>query len=158
MKKIPKSDISIRPFKVYKSYTATNADSGSGYERLFANHYLESGEYFTIDPLNVTGVNNINSHTLWHQIKRMYYDQVYNPLRTYSREIPDYVTDTTSYGKRNLGAECIVFTIPQNHYGEEIKPIVDNYLYDREGTTSFEVPDIPDNLKADLIRLLKHLP
>jgi hypothetical protein len=41
MKKIPKSDISIRPFKVYKSYTATNADSGSGYERLFANHYLE---------------------------------------------------------------------------------------------------------------------
>jgi hypothetical protein len=122
MKKIPKSDISIRPFKVYKSYTATNADSGSGYERLFANHYLESGEYFTIDPLNVTGVNNINSHTLWHQIKRMYYDQVYNPLRTYSREIPDYVTDTTSYGKRNLGAECLVFTIPQNHYGEEIKP------------------------------------
>jgi hypothetical protein len=122
MKKIPKSDISIRPFKVYKSYTATNADSGSGYERLFANHYLESGEYFTIDPLNVTGVNNINSHALWHQIKRMYYDQVYNPLRTYSREIPDYVTDTTSYGKRNLGAECLVFTVPQNHYGEEIKP------------------------------------
>jgi hypothetical protein len=52
----------------------------------------------------------------------MYYDEIYNPLRTYSREIADYVTDTASYGTRVLGTKCVVFTIPQNHYGEEIKP------------------------------------
>lgn len=114
MKKIPKSDISIRPFKVYKSYTATNADSGSGYYRYLAEnknapeHTLTSNELFL--------------HTLWHQVHRMYYDDIYNPLRTYSREIPEYVTDTTNYGKRVIGSTCIVFTIPQNHYGEEIKP------------------------------------
>jgi hypothetical protein len=114
MKKIPKSDISIRPFKVYKSYTATNADSGSGY-----NRYLAKNQYATADALSES---ELFLHSLWHQVHRMYYDQVYNPLRTYSREIPDYVTDTTTYGKRVLGAECVVFTVPQNHYGEEIKP------------------------------------
>jgi hypothetical protein len=114
MKKIPKSDISIRPFKVYKSYTATNADSGSGYYR-----YLAENKYA---PEHTLTSNELFLHSLWHQIHRMYYDQVYNPLRTYSREIPDYVTDTTTYGKRVLGSKCVVFTIPQNHYGEEIKP------------------------------------
>ena len=114
MKKIPKSDISIRPFKVYKSYTATNADSGSGY-----NRYLAENKYATADALSE---NELFLHSLWHQVHRMYYDQIYNPLRTYSREIADYVTDTTTYGKRVLGTKCVVFTIPQNHYGEEIKP------------------------------------
>ena len=113
MKKIPKSDISIRPFKVYKSYTATNADSGSGY-----NRYLAENKYATADALSE---GDLFLHSLWHQIHRMYYDQIYNPLRTYSREIPDYVTDTTTYGKRIIGNKCVVFTIPQNHYGEEIK-------------------------------------
>jgi hypothetical protein len=114
MKKIPKSDISIRPFKVYKSYTATNADSGSGY-----NRYLAENKYATADALSE---GDLFLHSLWHQVHRMYYDQIYNPLRTYSREMPDYVTDTTTYGKRVLGSKCVVFTIPQNHYGEEIKP------------------------------------
>jgi len=114
MKKIPKSDISIRPFKVYKSYTATNADSGSGY-----NRYLAENKYATADALSE---GDLFLHSLWHQIHRMYYDEIYNPLRTYSREIPDYVTDTTTYGKRVIGSKCVVFTIPQNHYGEEIKP------------------------------------
>ena len=114
MKKIPKSDISIRPFKVYKSYTATNADSGSGY-----NRYLAENKYATADALSE---NELFLHSLWHQVHRMYYDQIYNPLRTYSREIADYVTDTTTYGKRVIGSKCVVFTIPQNHYGEEIKP------------------------------------
>jgi hypothetical protein len=114
MKKIPKSDISIRPFKVYKSYTATNADSGSGY-----NRYLAENKYATADALSE---GDLFLHSLWHQVHRMYYDQIYNPLRTYSREIPDYVTDTTTYGKRIIGSKCVVFTIPQNHYGEEIKP------------------------------------
>jgi len=114
MKKIPKSDISIRPFKVYKSYTATNADSGSGY-----NRYLAENKYATADTLSE---GDLFLHSLWHQIHRMYYDEIYNPLRTYSREIADYVTDTTSYGTRVLGTKCVVFTIPQNHYGEEIKP------------------------------------
>jgi len=114
MKKIPKSDISIRPFKVYKSYTATNADSGSGY-----NRYLAENKYTTADTLSE---GDLFLHSLWHQIHRMYYDEIYNPLRTYSREIADYVTDTASYGTRVLGTKCVVFTIPQNHYGEEIKP------------------------------------
>ena len=114
MKRIPKSDISIRPFKVYKSYTATNADSINGY-----NRYLAENKYATADALSE---GELFLHSLWHQIHRMYYDQVYNPLRTYGREIPDYVTDTTTYGKRVLGSKCVVFTIPQNHYGEEIKP------------------------------------
>ena len=114
MKKIPKSDISIRPFKVYKSYTATNADSGSGY-----NRYLAENKYATADALSE---GELFLHSLWHQVHRMYYDQIYNPLRTYSREISDYVTDTTTYGKRVIGSKCVVFTIPQNHYGEEIKP------------------------------------
>jgi len=114
MKKIPKSDISIRPFKVYKSYTATNADSGSGY-----NRYLAENKYATADALSE---GDLFLHSLWHQIHRMYYDEIYNPLRTYSREIADYVTDTASYGTRVLGTKCVVFTIPQNHYGEEIKP------------------------------------
>ena len=114
MKKIPKSDISIRPFKVYKSYTATNADSGSGY-----NRYLAENKYA---PEHTLTSNELFLHSLWHQVHRMYYDQVYNPLRTYGREIPDYVTDTTTYGKRIIGSKCVVFTIPQNHYGEEIKP------------------------------------
>ena len=114
MKRIPKSDISIRPFKVYKSYTATNADSGSGY-----NRYLAENKYATADALSE---GDLFLHSLWHQIHRMYYDEIYNPLRTYSREIADYVTDTASYGTRVLGTKCVVFTIPQNHYGEEIKP------------------------------------
>jgi hypothetical protein len=114
MKKIPKSDISIRPFKVYKSYTATNADSGSGYYR-----YLAENKYA---PEHTLTSNELFLHSLWHQVHRMYYDEIYNPLRTYSREIPDYVTDTATYGKRVLGNKCVVFTIPQNHYGEEIKP------------------------------------
>jgi hypothetical protein len=114
MKKIPKSDISIRPFKVYKSYTATNADSGSGYYR-----YVAENKYA---PEHTLTSNELFLHSLWHQIHRMYYNDIYNPLRTYSREIPDYVTDTTTYGKRVIGNKCVVFTIPQNHYGEEIKP------------------------------------
>ena len=63
MKKIPKSDISIRPFKVYKSYTATNADSGSGY-----NRYLAENKYATADALSE---GDLFLHSLWHQVHRM---------------------------------------------------------------------------------------
>lgn len=120
MKKIPKSDISLRPFKVHKSYVKTNADSGSGYERLFAENY--GGQNSVLDETKVTGINGIDSRSLYWQIHRMYYNNIYNPLQTYSREIPDYLGDSDEYGKRILGTSCLVFTIPQKDYGEEVKP------------------------------------
>ena len=89
-------------------------------------------------------------------VSRRYEDTVENFVNKTLYHVKLSKSALTFYVKSKVSEGLLELVATYN--GEEIKPIVDNYLYDREGTTSFEVPDIPENLKADLIRLLKHLP
>lgn len=113
LKQIPSSDISVRPFKVYKRFTATELDSGSGYQMLRAENQSGSSDVLTSTQLFQNG--------LWHQLKTMYYWDPKNPMLTYGDGLPTY-SDNPQTQQRVLNDRAFVLTIPQKKYGEKIKP------------------------------------
>lgn len=109
IKRIPQSDIRIRPFKVYKQFELTDAfATGSGivgHKRLTA----------------ISGSTNDISASLWASINRLYYDEPYNPMITYGY-IAKNRAENPYLETRQLDSEAVVLTIPQQQFGEKVKP------------------------------------
>lgn len=114
LKQIPKSDINLRPFKVYKNFNATNYDSGSGFVAYeVRNNYTAS--------LDLLSDDELRKKATWHQLYAMYYRDPHNPFTTYGDISPQY-TENTESQQRYLGNNAIVFEVPQSKFGEQIKP------------------------------------
>ena len=111
LKQIPKSDISFRPFKVYKTFTPTEQSIPAD---LAVNH-TGSTDQLTDSELHQQG--------LWHQLRTMYYngDNALNPFMSYGTFKPKY-TNVESGKQRSLKDRAIVLSIPQIEFGEQIKP------------------------------------
>ena len=117
LKRIPKSDISIRPFKAYKEWDKTTASASL----LIA----EDGSYASIDDTTSTigYLNGIpyNKHSLYGQLRAQLYNGVEdNPFLRFGNKTNEYQTSVL-VKDRYLNDSAKVISIPQIAIGEGIK-------------------------------------
>jgi hypothetical protein len=110
LKEIPKSDIVVRPFKVYKEWTLDETDITPLYGTLQTDLY-------DVDT-DVKNSNGISKRTLYDSIKAQFY------LNPATASIVTEVGRRESYASTNervIGNTIGVISIPQEYYGEGIK-------------------------------------
>jgi hypothetical protein len=111
-KQIPKSDINLRPFKVYKTFSFTETDISSS---VAINHNSSSS--------NLTE-SELSENGLYHQLKTMYYntngENSLNPFLSFGDFKPRY-TIYPDAKQRVLNDRTLVLKIPQTKFGEGIK-------------------------------------
>jgi len=111
LKEIPKSDIIVRPLKVYKEWTLDEND--------ISPIFGENGDGTLID-LDIDEVSNgFNKKVVYASIKSQFYT---NPA---TASLLTEVGRRISYASTNeriLENDIAVFSIPQIYYGEGIKP------------------------------------
>jgi hypothetical protein len=110
IKEIPKSDVIVRPFKVYKEWTLDETDIAPLYGTLQNDLYDSE----TDD----TNSNGISKRTLYDSI----YSQFY--LNASTASVLTEVGNRQSYAsndERVMGNTIGVISIPQEYYGEGIK-------------------------------------
>ena len=109
LKVIPQSDISIKPFKAYKSFSLDNTTS----EGFVAFDYDETADLLTDEQLK--------QKSMWHQLYTMYYRDPQNPFTTYGDVVKYYPINEIG-NPRLLKQKAFVFPILQKNFGEQIKP------------------------------------
>jgi hypothetical protein len=110
LKEIPKSDIIVRPFKVYKEWSLDENDINP----IFALSGSSGNFDDTIDEVSY----GVSKKSLYASVKAQFY------RNTATASILTEVGLRKSYAstnERNLEDELVVFSIPQNMYGEGIK-------------------------------------
>lgn len=139
LKRIPKSDVSVRPFKAYKEWDELSADVSV----LIA----EEGNYSNTQMININqghlSGSTYNKHSLYGQLKSTFYNgQEDNPIQRYGIKTNGF-TIFTKIKERYLSGSAIVISIPEKCVGEGIKRgsvrLVDNtniYLDDGFGNLS----------------------
>jgi hypothetical protein len=111
LKEIPKSDIIVRPLKVYKEWTLDEND--------ISPIFGENGDGTLID-LDIDEVSNgFNKKVVYASIKSQFYNNAATAslLTEVGRRI-----SYASINERILEDDIAVFSIPQIYYGEGIKP------------------------------------
>jgi hypothetical protein len=139
LKRIPKSDISVRPFKAYKEWDELSAD--------VSVLVAEEGNYSNTQMININqghlSGSSYNKHSLYGQIKSTFYNgKEDNPIQRYGIKTNGF-TIFTKIKERYLSGSAIVISIPEKCVGEGIKRgsvrLVDNtniYLDDGFGNLS----------------------
>ena len=110
IKEIPKSDIVVRPFKVYKEWTLDETDITPLYGTLQTDLYDTDTDE--------TNSNGISKRTLYDSIKAQFY------LNPATASIVTEVGRRESYASTNervIGSTIGVISIPQEYYGEGVK-------------------------------------
>jgi hypothetical protein len=117
LKAIPKSDISIRPFKAYKEWDKDTSEAS----------LLEavSGDYTSVDVSTPTFgyLNGIsyNKHSLYGQLRAQFYNgHEDNPFLRFGNKSTLYNIDSIT-SERFLDGSAKVISIPQSHIGLGIK-------------------------------------
>jgi hypothetical protein len=112
LKKIPKSDVSIRPFKAYKEWSFV---SGSDINLMHAENTL----FYDADN-DVTLGNGVtyNRHSLYGQLNSLFYANVDNPFYRVGTKSPQPAAVS---GERVFNGKAKILAIPQSIFGEEIK-------------------------------------
>ena len=124
-KNIDPSNKSIKPYKVYKDFTLTHNHSASGYLVLRGanndrNYFLPStalsqsfGEYDIYkDEFSLGTYYDIPN---WHSVNKLYYKNSDKPYNTFGG-------NDTNIQKRQIHNTVRIFSIPQDLFGEKIKP------------------------------------
>jgi hypothetical protein len=139
LKRIPKSDISVRPFKAYKEWDELSAD--------VSVLVAEEGNYSNTQLININqghlSGSTYNKHSLFGQIKSTFYNgKEDNPIQRYGIKTNGF-TIFTKLKERYLSGSAVVISIPEKCVGEGIKRgsvrLVDNtniYLDDGFGNLS----------------------
>jgi hypothetical protein len=136
LKRIPKSDISIRPFKAYKEWSFS-----SGSTQI---NFLEANE--TSTDLNLTPTGSLSGsiypkNSIYGQLKTQFYNgNEDNPFTRLGTKTNVYNDDALTK-ERYLGTSAKVLSIPQIYVGEGIKKgsvyfldnNVDPYIDDANG-------------------------
>jgi len=123
LKRIPKSDISIRPFKAYKQWDFNQASAD------IALLEAEEGNY-TSNDVTTDGGLSINKHSLFGQLRAQFYNgNENNPFTRTGHKNNEYDNNASSKD-RFLSGSAKVISIPQIYVGEGIKKgsvlLVDN--------------------------------
>lgn len=116
LKRIPKSDISIRPFKSYKEWHFQSASNSP-----ISLFEAELSDYTNTTTTTSNGVT-INKHSLYGQLRAQFYNaETDNPLKRVDRKTNVY-TDNPIEKERFLDGKAKIISIPQRYYGDGIKP------------------------------------
>ena len=110
LKEIPKSDIVVRPFKVYKEWTLDEDDITASYG------VYQTGS-FNADT-DIKNSDGTSKRTLYRSIKSQFY------LNPSTSSIVTEVGKRESYSSTNervIGDTIGVLSIPQHYYGEGVK-------------------------------------
>jgi hypothetical protein len=142
LKRIPKSDISIRPFNSYKEWYF---QSGSNSElSLFV---AEKSDYTNTATTTANGIT-INKNSLYGQLRAQFYNnETDNPIKRIERKTNVY-TDNILEKERYIDTVVKVISIPQKYYGDGIKP---NSVKFNITTDSDEVWELKDDGYSNLI-------
>jgi hypothetical protein len=119
LKRIPKSDISIRPFKAYKEWSFN--DNSAEISLLEA----EEGNYTSmVSNIIITGSlsgSSYNKHSVYGQLRAQFYnDSGDNPFTRTGHKSPTYTSARLSK-ERFLSGSAKVISIPNVYVGEGIK-------------------------------------
>jgi len=154
LKRIPKSDISIRPFKAYKEWSFD--DNSADISLLEA----EEGNYTsTVSNIIITGSlsgSSYNKHSVFGQLRAQFYNDLGdNPFTRTGHKTKSY-TNTLLSKERFLSGSAKVISIPNVYVGEGIKKgsviLKDNFnAPDEVSYFDDSFGNIQDN--RDLIRL-----
>lgn len=114
LKKIPKSDISVRPFKVHKQWEFTNTSSDID--------VLEAEDLSVFSDENTVGNTlTFKKVSLYHQLKAQFYkDSEDNPFTRFGYKTNRYIENPAEWD-RYLSGSAKVISIPQKYIGEAIK-------------------------------------
>jgi hypothetical protein len=124
LKPIPKSDISIRPFKVYKDWSFTNASTEI--DLLTAQYTASYAGSGTTSDTNLS----FNNLSLYGQLRAQFYNgNEDNPFLRIGRKTSNYAINNLEK-ERLLSDSAKDISIPQTYIGEGIKPgsftLIDN--------------------------------
>ena len=115
LKRIPKSDITIRPFKAYKQWQFS---SGSSEISVFQ---ATEGNYAATTTSTANGVT-FYQNNLYGQLKAQFYNGVQdNPFKRNGYKTNVYY-DNPEQDERYLNGSAKVISIPQKYIGDGIKP------------------------------------
>jgi hypothetical protein len=140
LKRIPKSDISIRPFKAYKEWSFDNVTSVSSSVFVY-NAYTGSviNNYETETIINPNGEDIVYYPTsIYGQLNAQFYNnKIDDPILRVGFKTNAFTIITTAK-ERNLGSKAKVISIPQSYVGDGIKrgsvSIIDgNEVYSDDG-------------------------
>jgi hypothetical protein len=117
LKRIPKSDISIRPFKAYKEWNEVSSEASV----LIA----EEGSYSDTQMIDISvghlSGSTYNKHSVYGQIKSAFYNgREDNPIQRYGIKTSGF-TIFTKAKERYLSGSATVISIPEKCVGEGIK-------------------------------------
>lgn len=117
-KNISPADISVTPFKLYKSWTVTETASISGsgvtvYDGLYIPPTVELGNSY-IQPYLPTTTDGKYQFIIHNSINHLFYRDYYNSSNIFG--------SYSSNQKRYLSDQCTVISIPYKLYGEGIRP------------------------------------
>jgi hypothetical protein len=112
LKQIPKSDVSIRPFKAYKEWSFV---SGSDITLMEAEN---TSFYDTANDVTLGNGVTYNKHSLYGQLNSLFYANVDNPF--YRVGIKSHQPASVS-GERVFNGKAKILAIPQSIFGEQIK-------------------------------------
>jgi hypothetical protein len=145
LKRIPKSDISIRPFKAYKEWNEISAE--------VSVLVAEEGSYSATQMIDINvghlSGSTYNKHSVYGQIKSAFYNgREDNPIQRYGIKTSGF-TIFTKAKERYLSGSATVISIPEKCVGEGIKRgsviLTDDtttYLDDSFGNLSGNMVDI----------------
>lgn len=116
LKPIPKSDISIRPFKTYKDWSFTNASNEID---VLSAQYTSS---YASSPTTSDTNLSFNKLSLYGQLRAQFYNgNEDNPFLRIGRKTSNYATNNLEK-ERLLSDSAKIISIPQKYTGEGIKP------------------------------------
>ena len=123
-KTLDPGDINITPFKVGKTFTVTNLDSGSG---VFAFRAISGSNYnyaTSSDVVKIYPSSSFYALPSWHVVNNLYYKQRYaGKKRTFSEINPfDNFGANSDKQYRVLHKSASIISVPQQLFGERIKP------------------------------------
>ena len=119
LKRIPKSDISIRPFKAYKEWSFDNTSTEIAVLEAIEGNYTSA----LVNEVSggITSGSSYNKHSLYGQLKNMFYNNTeYNPFLSFGDVTLEYnLLESTR--DRYLSGSAKVISIPQRYVGEGIQ-------------------------------------
>ena len=117
LKRIPKSDISIRPFKAYKEWDKTSASASL---LIAQNGNYADTQMYTISEGHLSG-STYNKHSLYGQLRATFYNgREDNPIERFGIKTNTF-TIITKAKERYIGDNALVISLPQTYIGEGIK-------------------------------------
>jgi hypothetical protein len=117
LKRIPKSDISIRPFKAYKEWNKETSN--------LSIFNAQNGNYASIDEtissIGYLSGSAYNKHSIYGQLRAQFYNgHEDNPFIRFGNKKPIY-SKKVNTNERFLSGSAVVISIPQIAIGDGIK-------------------------------------